>query len=80
MCLGTMDSVSAWNHAEDIVAVSPLITYVCINNYYYENDITYVSQTIVVSLLAIRFFGDWLDRGGGLVQPKGENSIATSGL
>jgi len=37
MCLGTMDSVSAWNHAEDIVAVSPLTTYVCIN--YYENDI-----------------------------------------
>jgi len=38
-----------------------------------------VSQTIVVSLLA-KFFGDNLDRGGGLVHLKGEDSMATSWL
>jgi len=61
MCLGTINSVSAWNHAEDMVAVSHLTTNVCMNCY--KNSI-YVSQTIVVSLLAM-FFGDNLDRGGG---------------
>jgi len=44
--------ISAWNHAEDMVAVSPLTTNVCMNCY--KN----VSQTIVVSLLA-KFFGDY---------------------
>jgi len=33
MCLGTIDLVSAWNHAEDMVAVSPLTTNVCMNCY-----------------------------------------------
>jgi len=33
MCLGTIDLVSAWNHAEDMVAVSPLTTTVYMNCY-----------------------------------------------
>ena len=72
MCLGMINSVSAWNHAEDMVAVSPLTTNVCMN--WYRNN---MSQTIVVSLLAM-FFGDYSDRGGGLVHLKGEDSMATS--
>jgi len=82
MCLGTINSVSDWNHAEDMLAISPLTTNVCMTCYEtfsfkcYRNN---VSHTIVVSLLAMSL-GDWLDWGRWVGTPKGENSMATSGL
>jgi len=74
MCLGTIDLVSAWNHAEDMVAVSPLTTNVCMNCY--KNNIMCHKQTVVLPLAM--FFGDYLDgEVDGLV---GEDSMATSWL
>ena len=82
MCLGTIDSVSAWNHAE---AISPLTTNVCMTCYETFSFKCYVEQNNMCHKQLWRHFQQcpleigWIE-GGGLVHPKGVNGMATSGL
>ena len=76
------DLVSAWNHAEDMVAVSPLTTNVCITCHetfgfkYYHSYVSTICEVTSSNVLG-RNGGTW---GGGLVHSKGEIAWPCLGL
>jgi len=79
------DFISAWNHPEDVVAVSPLTTNVCITcnetfTFKYQLQHIAMCHQFLKSPQACPW-EKWWDRGrwgSPLVYPKGENSMAVS--